>query len=365
MLTSNNSILKQATGSKTQTEIREEKEIVNLSSMQVASKETLEDRNKLNHDEMKEIVTNNARGLEFELLDDDDGYIVEFTKRKRFYKIYDNGKIEEIELVKDNTPGDITKDKDGNILDGTTKLYEIWSIEDLVAFTKSINEGNKFQGLTITLMKNLDFNSKLSYANSKTTEFEDYLGGDGTVELKTQLLKDGLGFKSVSKNFNGIFEGNDNKIEGLYINTTDLSRGAFCGTNNGTIKNLNIVDFDINVGFGSGIICGSNKGDIENINISGQIVCTATSAGTISIGSVCSGNSGNIKNSYYRRKLNYDLQMSSSTGTFVNSGEKTEEEMLNDSFLNDLNAGATDENKMFVKDTNNINQGYPILKWQQ
>ncbi len=510
LLVSKNGILGRATDSKTNTEIGEEKEIISFSSMQMASMETIEEKERLTHDEMDKIIDNNSRGLKYELYDDDDGYIVEFTQRKRYYKIYDNGETEEANIEVDNSPGNITEDKNGNSLNGETSPFEIWSIEDLIEFTKSINNGNTYEGKTIRIMKNLDFKSKLSYRNSSSTTYDTYLGGDGTIELKTQLSEEGLGLKSVNKSFKGTLEGQNKTIKGMYINTTIATSGALCGTNNGTIQNLKLEDFNINIGNQSGMICASNKGTIQNIIISGKVKNIATSGGTIELGSVCNSNTGSIlyvsnyasvtgrgglrrvggicaansgtiekcinygkvskgyenagisgtnnnagiirecinlgevvtdngysspyggmvaansgliefcynmknvgasgdsnryvggiagkqtstgtvtncynigavygdsavragiiadnkgiiKNSYYIRKLNNNIQLSSSTGTVENSGEKTEEEMKNDAFLNDLNADSSDENKVFVKDINNINEGYPILKWQ-
>ena len=501
MVMNNNGILGRATSSKTETEIGEEKEIISLSSMQLASKETVEDKDRLSLAEMEAIVENNARGLEFELLEDDDGYIVEFKKRRRYYKIYDNGETEEVEIVKDTEAGDITKDKNGNDLDGTTKPYEIWNIEDLIAFTKTINN---YEGKTIKLMRNLDFNSNLSYDNPKTTEYDEYLGGDGTTGLKAQLLEGGLGFKLTNVSFKGTFDGQNNKISNLY---TDLENGnmlAFFGVSNyGTIENVKFYNINVKTNCKSGLICSLNKGAVENISITGKIIAANTSAGGYSVGSICEFNEGTIKkvynyanvegisssyfylggicytnraiieqcvnngtiskgkrlggiactntgtirqcinngkvqpvedgggitntnsgtieycynindvgieggnyssmsgitktndtsgivtncysigvingnrkagisyenkgsvlNSYYIKKGIYDLQSSSSTGTVENSSDKTEAQMKNDSFLNDLNAGLTTGNEIFVKDTNNINGGFPILKWQ-
>ena len=68
---------------------------------------------------------------------------------------------------------------------------------------------------------------------------------------------------------------------------------------------------------------------------------------------------GNVENLYYRK-------LDSILGIGVNSQieetlmQKTEEEMKSDSFIELLNNG---ENN-WKKDTNNINNGYPILNWQ-
>ena len=182
MLLNNDGITGRAISTKTETEIGEEKEIISLSSMDIVSKESIEDRDRLTEVEVKGIVEKNARGLKFELIDDDNGYIVDFTQRKRYYKLYDNGETEQVEIIIDKNPGDITKDKDGNDLDGTTKPYEIWSIEDLVSFSNitggtgykiedgaavEITRADNMQGKKVVLKTNLDFNSSISYKNYK------------------------------------------------------------------------------------------------------------------------------------------------------------------------------------------------------
>lgn len=72
--------------------------------------------------------------------------------------------------------------------------YEIWCIEDLVSFSQSVDNGNTYNGLYINLMTTLDFESNYSYSDYTTKDYDVYLGGDGTTELKTQLPSNGNGF---------------------------------------------------------------------------------------------------------------------------------------------------------------------------
>lgn len=191
--------------------------------------------------ELQEKLNNNAGTGKTEVMNDGGNLLVKFANSNRYYEIDNKGNVSEPkELIIDKYPGDITKDKDGNELDGSEeKPYEIWCIEDLVAFSKSSNEGNKYSGKYINLMRDLDFASTLSYMDYKTKEYDEYLGGDGTTELKTQLSSDGNGFKTIMsdpvKGFWGTFDGKENKILNLY------GGGSLFGTiYYATIKNLNV-----------------------------------------------------------------------------------------------------------------------------
>lgn len=191
--------------------------------------------------ELQEKLNNNAGTGKTEVINDGDNLLVKFVNSNRCYEIDNDGNVSEPkELIIDKYPGDITKDKDGNELDGSEERpYEIWCIEDLVAFSKNGNEGNGYGGKYINLMRDLDFASTLSYIDYKTKEYDEYLGGDGTVELKTQLSSGGKGFKTIisdsSKNFYGTFDGKENKILNLY------GGGSLFGNiYDATIKNLKV-----------------------------------------------------------------------------------------------------------------------------
>ena len=91
-------------------------------------------------------------------------------------------------------------------------------------------------------MTTLDFESNYSYSDYTTKDYDVYLGGDGTTELKTQLPSNGNGFIGIGdahlgKSFFGTFDGKENKIVNLYENT----KGALFGRiQNSTIKNLKV-----------------------------------------------------------------------------------------------------------------------------
>ena len=167
----------------------------------------------------------------------------------------DGGVKGEIEVKLDTTPGVI----EGN---GTSdEPFVIMSIEDLVLFSKQVNEGtNNYSGQYVELGKTLDFNSDLSYVNPKTTDYDTYLGGDGTKGLKEQLAK-GKGFVPIgnSNYFSGCFDGNNYEIKNIYENIEGFG-GLF------------------------GYIRGNNEQittTIKNLTISGNITATKYSAGIV------------------------------------------------------------------------------------
>ena len=163
-------------------------------------------------------------GEEFEVL---------FTESSRYYIVSKNGDVSEArEMVKDNSPADITTGKDGEELEGR---YEIWSIEDLVVLSNiSRGKGNYlkdgeivdatrdiFSGDTIYLMRTLNFNSAASYSDLSMTWSYDaeekayIIDGSSDKNLRELLTdKEGVGFTPISEDtgsgdliFAGIFDG--------------------------------------------------------------------------------------------------------------------------------------------------------------
>lgn len=191
----------------------------------------------------------------------------------------------EVEQVTDENPG---------ILEGSgtdTDPYTINSIEDLVFFAYDVTNGNNYEKKTVKLVTSLDFNSSKSYVEPFRSDYGKY-GYDG--ELKT-MLTSGEGFKSIgitttddrARNFSGTFDGNNNFINNLYINITNLSgtekRGLFAN-NYGIISNIQLsnVNMTINVPENQnkqqlGGICGQNNGTIDSCSVSGKISLNCSS----------------------------------------------------------------------------------------
>lgn len=165
-----------------------------------------------------------------------------------------------LEAIQDPIAGDIT---DNGIRTGSEyNPYLIASIEDLVSFSKSVNEGNTYQGKYVELLFDLDFKNSKSYKNANSTEFGD-LNGDGTIKgiLEELTDEDGKGFTPIGignegsqKSFKGNFNGNYHKIKNIYINNSEnVYLALFAKTeNNAVIENL---------GLERGKIINSNSGN--------------------------------------------------------------------------------------------------------
>ena len=170
--------------------------------------------------------------------------------------------------VEDSDPGLIVCNADG--------IGEIRSIEDLVYLSTNPNVC-----ATVKLIYNLDFNNKKSYASKKVDE--------GLIS--------GVGFAPIGKSgntFKSIFEGNHKIIKGLYINRPEESYvGLFGYTDNGTVKDLSLIDSNITGKSTVGGIVGYNNGTVtiiilDNVNVTGT---------DSNIGGIAGYSSGKVINS--------------------------------------------------------------------
>ena len=83
--------------------------------------------------------------------------------------------------------------------------------------------------------------------------------------------------------FKGVFEGNDKKITGLYINSTSLANAGLFGytASSSTIRNLGVVDVNITISesttnISAGGVAGYNNGSILNCYSIGSVTTSST-----------------------------------------------------------------------------------------
>lgn len=212
-----------------------------------------------------------------------------------------------VEQVEDEEPGMLEKEDEST--------YIINSIEDLVAMAYEVRSGeNLYEGKTVKLGIDLDFNSTKSYVDAYRTDYSKY-GYEG--ELKT-LLTSGDGFSPIGTtsnintnlySFKGTFQGNGKKIYNLYINRTqkngeELRIGLF-GNNYGVIQNVNIINGNITAKMNSstcdvGGIVSKNYNKIEDCAYIGNnsIYAEKDITGLCRIGGISSGNDGKITRCY-------------------------------------------------------------------
>lgn len=284
MLTGENGIVNQASEAKEENEISTEKEMVNLSYNACRTQNNYQGL--VTSDKMQEELDNLAGDGKTKVEADGENLVIEFTDSKRVYTINQNGEISEgggIEKVEDSIPG---------ILDGDgsqSNPYKISSIEDLVAFKKSVNGGNTYENQYIILDTDLSFTSDSSYVDPTRTDMGDINGDGKTEQLKTELTT-GLGFGTIGlannfsiieddsqvQTFAGDFDGKNHKLKNYIIDGT-LQENSYSGlfvANQGTIKdfimeNANLIN--VNNIIGTTLLCVINNGTIENCKLTGKI----------------------------------------------------------------------------------------------
>ena len=205
--------------------------------------------------ELQEELDNITNKDKTEVLKDSaDNFYVCFIDTNRYYDVDKDGNVEgpvEVDRAVDKNPGDITKDKDGNVLTGNSEeeAYEIWCIEDLCELSNSCNNGTTYSGKYIKLMINLDFKSDLSYINGKISTEGNIPNCNSKEELQG-ILTNGEGFcpigtgtnASNSKNFRGNFNGNYNEIMNLYVNR-EFKAGLFGSCWTAKIENITVKGY--------------------------------------------------------------------------------------------------------------------------
>ena len=293
-LTGDNGLLQKATNAQKLSDIGEEKEIIGLSVNQVKAENLGEEltRNIIDNALNKNSKENNKARV----TDEDEGiFIITFDSQRTYTLDISTGKIDILERKIDNAPGNIKVGINGETLAGNENSpYEIWSIEDLVEL--SVHSSN-YAASYIKLMQDLDFNSNLSYTDGKMLEC------NSISELKDKLTNtNGEGFTPIS--FWGVFDGQKNKIDNIYIKKGnavlfyDLDHQA-------VIKNLKISGNLIatsTYGKAAGIFYGNNATIINCVN-NAKITSTYWAGGIVAYDMNCKIynciNNGEIKSGSY------------------------------------------------------------------
>ena len=166
--------------------------------------------------------------------------------------------------------------------------YEISSYGNLIWFQRYVDAGN------------ININAKLT---ADIVANENLLDSSGNVQgtPKYNWVPIGIVYSSSSDSYNGIFDGADYSISRLYTNSTGNICGFFGQVNNGTIKNLSIVDSYF--GGNSCMYAGTfvaydwNDGNIENC------YSNATIVGQYFCGGVAGRTRGTVSNCLYNGKI--------------------------------------------------------------
>ena len=259
-ITGSNGIIGQAQSAKEETEISQEKEIIDISTVEAMGKNN---RGNLEEEEFQNSIDKHTNG-KATVSDIGEEFEVFFEESNRYYTVDKDGNIlGQINAVGDKYPGDITRKEDGTVLDGSSdNPYEINCIEDLVAFSNMVNgTGKVFQNgqmidakdakqigneSTIILTRNLDFKSSASYINSQRTDFGDINGddNDGNTLITEMTNENGTGFPPINMNISFIFDGKGYTISNIYEKNRVAGKGLGLFGNlsgyNVTIQNLTV-----------------------------------------------------------------------------------------------------------------------------
>lgn len=173
-----------------------------------------------------------------------------------------------------------------------TDPYIIKTAGQLKHFADMVNEGVTFYGLYVSLGSDIYLNDITNWESWDITPPDNSWAAIGTYD----------------KPFQGIFDGREHTISGIYINTTASGQGLFGCVNNGTIKNVGVVASYIKGATWIGGVVGQNDGkdnptSIVNCYNAGNIT------GSAGVGGIIGDNNDTLINCYNIGKISgiYDI----------------------------------------------------------
>ena len=291
-ITGDNGIIGNAGKAKEETEIANEKEIVEKATVQAMGNNKY---GNIEESELQEQLDKETDTGKTEVSDVGDEFEVVFKESKRYYTVDKEGHVDgAYEIVEDKYPGDITVGKDGETLDGSEeKPYEIWCIEDLVEWSQNYMN---YQNSYIELKRTLNFESRLSYTNGKMLNCS-------SIEELRNLLTDtsGSGFTPINS-FYGTFDGKNFEIQNIYENVSEGYAGLFARSK-GTIQNLGITgSINVLTGSAGGLVGYADENIFIKNCYNSASINAKNSAGGI-IGYIYAGTTRNCINCYNKGSI--------------------------------------------------------------
>ena len=172
-------------------------------------------------------------------------------------------------------------ESDINWYNDSESSFEISTAAELAGLAQLVNGGNTFEGKTITLANDIVLN-------------------EGVLNENGELNGDGSNFKQWTPigntpQFNGIFDGNNYIISGIYIKDANSGCQGLFGyvDNKGEIKNVRVEDSYFDVDYSVGGIVGYNYGTVSNCSNSGTVIDTNTHT---DVGGIVGENGGTVTN---------------------------------------------------------------------
>ena len=311
MVTSDNGIIKETKEAKQQAEIENEKSILGRATILARMRDK---KGIITRDGLAMALEEEAGNNKTEVSEAGTAFDVLFVESNRYYEVDKDGIVgDEKQIIKVDDPGDITKN--GECDGSKNKPYEINCIEDLVSLSNWVNGSGRrlkngkvveietsdtFEEKYIVLKRDLNFESRYSYADSTRTDFGDINGNDSDGNMLITEMTTGTGFVPIGKynvkgdHFKGNFNGENHKIENLYINSTDIEAVGFFGCINATVSNsIEICNFEISGSINSlrgakvgviGALGGKTTSSGKNVKISNiKSYCEISSSGELNI----------------------------------------------------------------------------------
>ena len=147
------------------------------------------------------------------------------------------------------------------------EITEIRTTDDLKKFSASVNAGNDYEGKTVKLMNDIDFNPQTGEDNNFTA-----IGYDAHP-------------------FNGTFDGGNHSISGIRIYDND---GGLFGYLDGTVQDVKLANTKI-IAQSVGGIAVFNNGTIKNCSVAKDVIETPYSDNSI-VGGIACYNRGTVSN---------------------------------------------------------------------
>ncbi|MBR2787388.1 MAG: hypothetical protein IKD76_07950, partial [Clostridia bacterium] len=126
--------------------------------------------------------------------------------------------------------------------ESSIRVSQINYIEDLVNLSLDVSYAIDYNGETVRLMRDLDFQDVNSYKNANDTSYGD-INGNGVVESLITELTTGKGFNPIGYDnyyFRGTFDGQEHTISNLYVIGRDSS-GLFGRVDSANIMNVTVT----------------------------------------------------------------------------------------------------------------------------
>ena len=227
-----------------------------------------------------------------------------------------NGSTVEMPVHLSLTGVEGTPDKSWYTANPNAKTFTIFNADELAGLAQLVKDGIKFSGVTINQSANIDLSS---YGKN----VDSWNDGNGWIPIGGAAMY-GL------NEFRGTFDGKGYSISGLYINNSkNYNSGLFGLVENGTLKNINVLDVEItgdssNSPSAGGIVGRIDTGSITNCSSTGSVIGKNNAGGIVGHATNC-----NITNSFSTCDVTSKASVGGIAGFLSSSGSAKSKSIKN------------------------------------